>query len=236
MPNEGKQLGPDPYEAPKKEPVAPTALGHQEKKPKPQPKEHKVGKRTVGSERAYRVLSYSFALLRGIIIIVILGILFNLFIATVFRISGESMYPSFVDGQFILVDRITYQFTEPTRGDVVILQFPGDPENRKFIKRVVGLPGETIEIQHFKEDANTVISQVLIDGVELDEDYLPAFTFSNPEVNQVIRPDEVFVMGDNRPNSNDSRFFGPVPQHNLIGVSRAVLSGSAFGFIAQPAF
>jgi signal peptidase I len=186
-----------------------------------------VGKRVVGSERVFRAFSYGFELLRGILIVIILLIVINVFVVTIFRISGESMMPSFQNGEFILVDRLSYTIGSPQRGDVVILQFPGDPTRRKFIKRVIGLPGETVTISN-----NTV----LINNEKLDEAYLPKLTPVAPNLTRVLRSDEVFVMGDNRPNSDDSRFFGPVPEHNLIGVSRAVMSGKAYGFIAQPAY
>ncbi len=186
-----------------------------------------TGRRTVGSEQLFRALSYGFELLRGILIVIILLVLFNTFVATVFRISGESMMPNFQDGEFILVDRLSYIVATPQRGDVVILQFPGDPDRRKFIKRVIGLPGETVKIDN---------NAVFVNGRQLDEAYLPKFTPVAPNLSRVLRSDEVFVMGDNRPNSDDSRFFGPVPKRNLIGVSRAVLSGDALGFVAQPAF
>lgn len=186
-----------------------------------------VGRQMVGSERIFRGLSYGFELLRGMLIVVILLVLFNLFVATVFRISGESMMPNFLDGEFILVDRLSYLVGQPVRGDVVILRFPGDPDKRKFIKRVIGLPGEKVVISN---------NAVFINDVKLDEVYLPKLLPIAPNLTKVLRSDEVFVMGDNRPNSDDSRFFGPVPKHNLIGVSRAVLSGKAYDFIAQPAY
>ncbi len=193
----------------------------------PAPTQPWTGRRLVGSERLFRGLSYGFELLRGILVVIILLVLFNTFVATVFRISGESMMPTFEDGEFILVDRLSYVVSTPQRGDVVILRFPGDPDRRKFIKRVIGLPGETVTVTD---------NVVAVNGVPLDEAYLPRLTPTAPNVSRVLRRDEVFVMGDNRPNSDDSRFFGPVPVRNLIGVSRAVLSGPAFGFVAQPAF
>ncbi|MCA9388467.1 signal peptidase I [Candidatus Berkelbacteria bacterium] len=186
-----------------------------------------VGRRVTGSSSFFRGLAYGFALLRGILIVAIILILFNVFVATVFSIDGQSMYPSFENGQFILVDRLTYQFSPPARGDVIVLRFPGDPAHRNFIKRVIGLPGEKVEIRN---------NVVLIDDQPIEENYLPAFTPTDPNLIVELRGDEVFAMGDNRPNSNDSRFIGPIPVKNIIGVSRAVLSGPAFGFIAQPAF
>ncbi|MBI2589836.1 signal peptidase I [Candidatus Berkelbacteria bacterium] len=189
--------------------------------------ETNLGERILGSEKLYKRLSYGFELLRGVLILVILTTLVHLFVATVFRISGESMLPNFQDGQFILIDRISYNLHPPTRGDVIVLRFPGDANRRKFIKRIVGMPGEKIEIKQGKVFAN---------DVPLVEYYLPADFMSYPDLVKVLRSDEVFVMGDNRPNSNDSRFFGPLPMDRIIGKSQAILSGKAFGWIAQPAF
>jgi len=186
-----------------------------------------IGTQLIGSERVFRGLAYSFELLKWLVVIVLVGVLVQLFVATVFRISGESMLPNFVDGQFVLVDKVSYLVGAPVRGDVVVIQFPGDPENRKFIKRVVGLPGETVEVRG---------GSVYVDGSQLEERYLPPNLVTTPELTTVLRGDEYFVVGDNRPNSNDSRFFGPVPIDKFIGKSQAILSGSAFGWVAQPAF
>ncbi|MBI4022642.1 signal peptidase I [Candidatus Berkelbacteria bacterium] len=187
----------------------------------------RLGEQVTGSERLYRILAIGFELTKGLMVLLILLLVVHLFVVTVFRISGESMLPNFQDGQFVLVDRLSYVLDRPHRGDVVVLQFPGDPAKRKFIKRIIGLPGEKVEVR---------AGQVVIDDVPLAEDYLPQALTTEPEVARALRADEVFVMGDNRPNSNDSRFFGPVPLDKLIGKSQARLSGTAFGWVAQPAF
>lgn len=186
-----------------------------------------VAHRTVGSQRLYLLLAYGFELLKGLLLVILLGILFQLFVVTVFHISGESMLPSFADGQFIVVDKLSYLIHAPARGDVVVIQFPGDPDHRRFIKRVIGLPGEKVEVSG---------GRVTVDDRLLQEPYLPAGLQSAPDGVKVLRSDEFFVMGDNRPNSNDSRFFGPVPRDKFIGKSQAILSGKAFGWVAQPAF
>lgn len=186
-----------------------------------------IAHRTVGSARLYLLLAYAFELFKGLLVLVLVSILIQLFIVTVFRISGESMLPNFADGQFILVDKLSYMLSPPMRGDVVVIQFPGDPDHRKFIKRVIGLPGEKVEV---------VDGFVRVDDRLLEEAYLPDELLTSPDVVKVLRSDEYFVMGDNRPNSNDSRFFGPVPLDKFIGKSQAILSGSAFGWVAQPAF
>ncbi len=186
-----------------------------------------VAHRAVGSARLYLLLAYGFELLKGLLVVILLGILVQLFVATVFHISGESMLPNFADGQFILVDKLSYLLRAPMRGDVVVIQFPGDPDHRKFIKRVIGLPSEKVEVR---------AGHVSIDDRILLEPYLPAGLESTPDSVKVLRSDEFFVMGDNRPNSNDSRFFGPVPRDKFVGKSQAILSGKAFGWVAQPAF
>ncbi|MGI6103337.1 MAG: signal peptidase I [Patescibacteria group bacterium] len=186
-----------------------------------------IGRQLVGSERLYRALSYGFELLKGLVVLVVLALLVHLFVATVFRISGESMVPNFEDGQFVLVDRLSYLIGPYQRGDVVVIEFPGDPEKRKFIKRIIGLPGDTVKISQGK---------VYVNGALLPEPYLPDYLYTEPELEKVVRADELFVVGDNRPNSNDSRFFGPVPHDNVIGKSQARLTGAAYGWIAQPAY
>ena len=186
-----------------------------------------TGQRLVGSDRLYRILSYGFELLKGLIIFVVLALLVHLFVATVFRISGESMIPNFQDGQFILVNRLAYQLHAPARGDVVVIEFPGDPEKRKFIKRIIGVPGDSVKVAQ---------GQVYVNNQLLKETYLPAGLYTDPDLEKIVRADEIFVMGDNRPNSNDSRFFGPVPLNRIIGKSESRLSGKAFGWIAQPAY
>lgn len=207
--------------------ASPATISHPVAAPRPSTVGPAIGTQVIGSERVFRGLAYSFELLKWLVVLVLVAVLLQLFVATVFRISGESMLPNFVDGQFVLVDKLSYLVNQPVRGDVVVIQFPGDPENRKFIKRVIGLPGETVEVRN---------GNVFVDGQQLQESYLPTGLVTTPELTEVLRGDEYFVVGDNRPNSNDSRFFGPVPIDKFIGKSQAILSGSAFGWVAQPAF
>lgn len=134
-------------------------------------------------------------------------------LATVTIISGPSMLPNFKSNSHILLDRrdwITYQ-----RGDVIVLKYPGDPENRQYIKRIIGLPGETVVITG---------GQVLINGQPINENYLPFGVQTFPDVEPItLRNDEFFTLGDNRPISNDSRFFGPVERRFIIGRVAAIL-------------
>ncbi len=125
-----------------------------------------------------------------------------------FRIEGSSMEPNFHTGQYLIVNKALYWpwFSKPARGDVVVLVPPRSPD-RDFIKRVIGLPGETVEIRQGK---------VLINGKPLDEEYLPhSGSYSSPAT--TLGPEEYYVLGDNRDNSNDSHSWGPLPKENIVG-------------------
>ncbi len=171
------------------------------------------------------------------IIALIISVLAQSFLVKAFEIPSISMEPTLKVGDRILVDRLTYHLREPRRGEVIVFRFnPSDPANRTqgsnplsrtldlvaeavnvthrestpFIKRIVGLPGETVEVRG---------GSVYIDGEKLEEDY--EVVRGGPEGTWRVGEGEVFVMGDNRPNSNDSRSWGCVPYETILG--RAVL-------------
>jgi signal peptidase I len=145
---------------------------------------------------------------------VVLTLVIFLLIRTVvqnFRVEGMSMEPNFHDGQFLLINKLAYKLGEVERGDVIVFRYPRDP-SRDFIKRVVGLPGEAVKV---------VNGQVYVNGQLLGDDYnLAPASYSSGEV--TLGADEVFVLGDNRPNSSDSHTWGPLPLRLIIG--RVVLS------------
>jgi signal peptidase I len=123
-----------------------------------------------------------------------------------FRIEGFSMEPNFHDGQFLIVNKLIYVLHPPERGDVIVF-IPPNNTTRDFIKRVIGLPGDQIEI---------VNGRVLVNGAPLDEPYpLNPGTYSSETL--VVPADEYFVLGDNRNNSSDSHSWGPVPANSIIG-------------------
>ena len=139
-----------------------------------------------------------------------------IFIARPFQVSGDSMYPNFKNNEYILTNLISLKFAGPKRGDVVVFKAPPEPD-KDFIKRVIGLPGDTVMIKN---------NNVYINGQILDES-----SFLKPDVNTfggnflaegqtiTVPKGEYFVMGDNRPYSSDSREWGFVPKANLIGLS-----------------
>ncbi len=125
-----------------------------------------------------------------------------------FRVTGESMLPTLSDGQFLLVDKLSYRFTDPKRGEIIVFRYPRDP-SEDYIKRIIGLPGETVKIA----DGN-----VYIDGHLLSEPYLQgASTLTYRPLETTLSEGEFFVLGDNRSYSSDSRTWGPVARRNIIG-------------------
>ena len=149
------------------------------------------------------------SLLREIVETVVLTLLIffviRLFIQQ-FRIEGASMEPNLHDGQYLIISKFAYWFHPPQRGDIVVFDFPRDP-NRQFIKRIVGLPGENLEIKQ---------GRVFINGQWLEEPYATnVSTYSWGPV--TIGPAEYFVLGDNRPYSSDSHSGWMLPRANIIG-------------------
>ena len=143
------------------------------------------------------------------IIALLIVIPFRYFIAQPFVVSGDSMDPTFANGQYLIVDEITYKMTSPERGDVLIFKYPYD-QTKDFIKRVIGLPGETVILHN-----STVSIKNATGTFALTEPYISKKT--NDEMTVVLKPDQYFVMGDNRPESLDSRIWGPLPKNLIIG-------------------
>jgi signal peptidase I len=135
----------------------------------------------------------------------------RMWIAQPFVVNGASMDTTFRDGEYLIVDEISYRFHEPERGDVLIFKYPQDP-SKYFIKRLIGLPGETVTV---KSDAVMIANKAHPKGVTLNEPYANSRTFGNTQI--TLGPDEYFVMGDNRLVSSDSRVWGPLPKSDLIG-------------------
>ena len=148
------------------------------------------------------------------IVIVVLAVLFVVnFVAQRTRVSGPSMYPTLEDGDNLIVEKITYRFRDPERFDVIIFPHEEDGEEVYFIKRIIGLPGETIQI-----DAE---GNIYIDGELLEEEY-GYETISNAGLASdpiTLGEDEYFVMGDNRNNSLDSRYeeVGNILGEDIVG-------------------
>lgn len=143
--------------------------------------------------------------------VVIIVLVVRLWIAQPFIVSGSSMDPTFATGQYLLIDELSYRFHEPARGDVIIFKYPKDP-SQYFIKRIIGLPGETLLI------TDTSVTLLNPNGTKetLQEPYLQR-RGNGAAMTVIVEPDEYFVMGDNRPDSSDSRYWGDLPREDIIG-------------------
>lgn len=136
----------------------------------------------------------------------ILAFLIKSFILQISYIPTGSMIPTLNDGEAVLVVRIPYYFREPERGEIIVFKYPLDT-SKEYVKRLIGLPGDTIEIKQ---------GNVYVNGKLLEENYVKRKSDDNYGPIKVPK-DSYFVLGDNRPVSVDSRYWGFVPKKNLVG-------------------
>lgn len=130
-----------------------------------------------------------------------------------YQVQGPSMQPTLHNHEYILVDKATYLFGSPQRGDVIVFKWPKDT-SEDFVKRIIGLPGDTVRV-----DAN---GQVTVDGTPINEPYVNDLTNPYQPNTWVLGPNQYFVLGDNRGDSSDSRDWGPVPRGDIIGRAELV--------------
>ena len=145
-------------------------------------------------------------LLESIIPAILIAIILNLFIVQPTKVRGESMEPTLHTDEYLLVEKISYRLHEPRRGDVVVFKYPRD-EQENFIKRVIAIPGDTVEIDS---------GRVSINGQPIVEPYLLQLPRESMPLTE-IPEGKLFVLGDNRLNSNDSRAFGMVSMGEVLG-------------------
>lgn len=137
----------------------------------------------------------------------------RLWVAQPFIVHGASMEDTFDSGEYLIVDQFTYHFETPQRGDVIIMRYPKDT-SLFFIKRIIGLPGETVEIA----GANVIIHPAGGGkAFTLDESFLNPDRVRNEYASYTLGSTEYFVMGDNRAESSDSRSWGPLPANDIVG-------------------
>jgi signal peptidase I len=151
-------------------------------------------------------------LLETILPALLIALLINVFVGQATRVEGQSMEPNLHSEQRLVVEKLSYRFHGPQRFDIVVLKMPSQGEEL-LIKRVIGLPGETVEIRD---------GQVYVDDNLLAEPFTDQSTRPGRNGQVTVPPLHIYVMGDNRDRSNDSRSFGPVPIDNVVG--RAWLS------------
>jgi signal peptidase I len=150
-------------------------------------------------------------LLKFALVAIVVVVPMRLFVAQPFIVSGASMDPTFNSGQYLIVDEISYRLEAPDRGDVVIFKYPKD-ESQYFIKRIIGLPGETVRVS----GNNVSIEKNDGDTITLVEPYVKN-EGNGRDMSTQLGETEYFVMGDNRPESSDSRYWGVLPRENIVG-------------------
>ena len=135
------------------------------------------------------------------------------FLIQPFYVKGASMEPNFFDHEYLVIDELSYRFHEPQRGEIVVFHYPNDPKNY-FIKRVIGLPGETVEVAGGQVK---IYNDKYPNGIVLDEHPYLDDVYTTQTRTETLKAGEYFVLGDNRAASLDSRYFGPISKGVIVG-------------------
>jgi len=167
---------------------------------------------TIGERVEKKTVAQSFwELVRFALIAIIIVVPIRMFIAEPFVVSGSSMSPTFEDANYLIVDKLSYKMSNPERDDVVIFRYPKDQE-KLFIKRVIGLPNETVDING---SSVTITKKNSKESLTLIEPYVK--NSANNTTHIELKDDEYFVLGDNRSGSSDSRYWGAVKRKLMVG-------------------
>lgn len=169
----------------------------------------------VGPKSALAALgSFFWELVKVFLIAVVIIVPIRYFLVQPFFVRGASMEPNFEDGEYLVVDELSYRMRLPQRGEVIVFRYPIDP-SQYFIKRIIGLPGETVRVSNGQVIIQNAVHPA---GVILDESaYLGRNTRTGGEVTVTLGAKEYFVLGDNRAASSDSRVWGSLPRADMIG-------------------
>ena len=151
--------------------------------------------------------------IKFVLIILLIVIPIRVFVAQPFIVNGASMDPTFEHGQYLIVDQVSYNFKKPERGDVIVFRYPND-HRQFFIKRVIGLPGEKIEIT---KSSVIIYNENFPEGRSLEEPYIENTVTRQRRQEFELSDSEYFVMGDNRPESSDSRSWGALKEDLIVG-------------------
>src|SRR3989338_5265021 len=161
------------------------------------------------------IVSFGFEVAKVVLIALVIVLPLRAFVFQPFLVKGDSMETNYHSGDYLIVDEISYRFSAPKRGDVIVLKYPLDLSQR-FIKRIIGLPGEIVEVKGGKVTLYRADQAPMI----LDETgYLAEGVVTPGDTRMSLDDGEYFVMGDNRPFSSDSRRWGVLPRKDIIGRS-----------------
>jgi signal peptidase I len=170
----------------------------------------------VTPEKTPSVGSFLWELARIVVIAFVIMIGFRFFVAEPFIVSGSSMVPNYHNREYLVVNKMSYRFNDPKRGDVIVFRYPKDT-SQYFIKRIIGLPGEKVKVENGKV---FVYNKEHPNGSALTEPYLSNqdITFGKNDTVS-LGSDEFYVLGDNRLASSDSRVWGILPRHDIVGTA-----------------
>ncbi|MEI6498991.1 MAG: signal peptidase I [bacterium] len=172
---------------------------------------------TVNNNPAREFFDFIVDLLKTGLIVFVIAFALRYFAIQPFIVDGESMMPNFVNNEYLLAEKISYLIDKPKRGDVIVFKYPKNT-SVNYIKRVIGLPGETVKIE---SDRIVIINAEFPNGIVLSENYIPAnfltATSNNKPLQTVLGNDQYFVLGDNREHSSDSREWGILPKSDILG-------------------
>jgi len=170
------------------------------------------------SQRGFALGKFLLEFIQSIVLALSVFVLFYLFVAQPNEVKGSSMYPNFENGEYLLTEKVSYQFGDPQRGDVVIFKAPASEpcaeDECEYIKRVIGIPGDRVMVKE---------GDVYVNGEMLSQDFLPEMVYSSPGsymeegVEKTVPEGQYLCFGDNRPNSRDGREFGPIDRDLIIG-------------------
>lgn len=162
-------------------------------------------------------LQFMAELIKTVLIVAILSVTIRVFVVNPYIVDGLSMFPQFHNNDYLLVDKLSYRLREPSRGDIVVFKYPNDTRV-SYVKRIIGLPGETIKIENSKVTITKTDNKTMI----LQEPYVQEGnqTLVNGKTDPYeykVPQGSYFVLGDNRVGSSDSRDWGDVPDKDIIG-------------------
>lgn len=163
------------------------------------------------SAQKHAVRTFIWEVVKFAVLALIIVVPIRMYVASPFLVSGTSMEPTFNTGHYLIVDELSYRFEKPKRGEVIVFKYPKDP-SKYFIKRIIGLPGETVNI---KEGLIVIKNTTAPAGFILSESYVQFPKYDTLDI--ALGDTEYFVMGDNREASADSRLWGPLPENLITG-------------------
>ncbi|OGZ42596.1 MAG: signal peptidase I [Candidatus Ryanbacteria bacterium RIFCSPHIGHO2_02_FULL_45_43] len=175
--------------------------------------EEKEAAGTEKEEKANSWLRELWGFVKIIIVSLVIVLPIRAYIVQPFIVRGDSMKPTYYQGEYLVIDEFSYHIRGPRRGEIVVFRYPQNP-SQYFIKRIVGLPRERVEVRNGEV---YIVNEEYPDGIVLDEPYLQEGVFSSPDTILMLDEKEYFVMGDNRYQSSDSRFWGALDSRFIVG-------------------